>query len=62
MIYFELLPCVTGRNCVNRLGTWNMRRKNGIVVREVTYVFRKGKFELFVLTETNMKGNGEVSW
>ena len=25
-------------------------------------VFRKGKFELFALTETKLKGNGEVSW
>ena len=25
-------------------------------------VFRKGKFELLVLTETNLKGNGGVSW
>ena len=25
-------------------------------------VFRKGKFELLALTETKLKGNGEVSW
>ena len=25
-------------------------------------VFRKGKFELFDLTETKLKANGEVSW
>ena len=25
-------------------------------------VFRKGKFELLALTETKVKGNGEVSW
>ena len=24
--------------------------------------FRKGKFELLALTETKLKGNGEVSW
>ena len=24
-------------------------------------VFRKGKFELFALTETKLKGNGEIS-
>ena len=25
-------------------------------------IFREGKFELFALTETKLKGNGEVSW
>ncbi|MCQ7013011.1 hypothetical protein, partial [Clostridioides difficile] len=25
-------------------------------------VFRKGKFDLLALTETKLKGNGEVSW
>ena len=25
-------------------------------------VFREEKFELLVLTETKLKGNGEVSW
>ena len=25
-------------------------------------IFRKGKFELVVLTKTKLKGNGEVSW
>ena len=25
-------------------------------------VFRKGKFEFLVLTETKLKGNGDVSW
>ena len=25
-------------------------------------VFRKGKFKLLALTETKLKGNGEVSW
>ena len=29
---------------------------------EVVDVFRKGKFELLALTETKLKGNGEVSW
>ena len=24
--------------------------------------FRKGKFDLLALTETKVKGNGEVSW
>ena len=24
--------------------------------------FREGKFKLFVLMETKLKGNGEVSW
>ena len=24
--------------------------------------FRKGKFELLALTESKLKGNGEVSW
>ena len=25
-------------------------------------VFREGKFELLALTETKLKGNGELSW
>ena len=29
---------------------------------EVMDVFRKGKSELLALTETKLKGNGEVSW
>ena len=33
---------------------------NGIDKREE--VFRKGKFEFLALTETKLKGNGEVSW
>ena len=31
-------------------------------MEEVVEVFRKGKFELLPLTETKLKGNGEVSW
>ena len=35
--------------------------KNVIVKRdEVADAFRKGKFELLALTETKLKGNGEV--
>ena len=29
---------------------------------EVVDIFKKGKFELFALTETKLKGKGEVSW
>ena len=29
---------------------------------EIVDVFRKGKFELFALMETKLKGNEEVSW
>src|SRR5678815_2945242 len=51
------------RNCMNRMGTWNVR---GINVeekrREVMDVFRKGKFDLLAVTETKMKGNGENEW
>ena len=25
-------------------------------------IFKEGKFELLVLTETKLKGNGEISW
>ena len=36
--------------------------ENGIAKREeVVDVLRKGKFELLALTETKLKGNGEVS-
>ena len=48
---------------MNRMGTWNVR---GINVeekrREVMDVFRKGKFDLLAVTETKMKGKGEVEW
>ena len=29
---------------------------------EVIDIFREGKFELLALTETKLKGNGELSW
>ena len=34
----------------------------GLQREEVVDIFRKGKFELLVLTETNFKGNEQVSW
>ena len=50
-------------NCVNRLGRWNVRGINRTAKREEAVdVFRKRKFELFALTETKLKENGEVSW
>ena len=55
--------CDLRGNCVNNLGMWNVRGKNGIAMRkEVVDVFKEGKFELLILTETKFKGNGEVSW
>ena len=49
---------VTEFYLVNWLGTWNVRRINGIAKREeVVDVFRKGKFELLALTETKLKEN-----
>ena len=46
--------CVAGGNCVNRLGTWNVRGINGIEKsEEAVDVFRKGTFELLALTETS---------
>ena len=57
-----LPPCITRRNYVNRLGTWNVRGLNGTVKREeVVDNFREGKFELLASMETKFKGNGEVS-
>ena len=48
---------------MNHLGTWNVRGINGIAKREeMVDVFKKGKFELLALTETKLKGKGEVSW
>ena len=45
------------------MGTWNVRWINGIAKREeAEAVFKKRKFELLTLTETKLKGNGEVSW
>ena len=46
----RLPPCITRRNYVNRLVTWNVRGVNGNAEREeVVDVFRKEKFELFAL-------------
>ena len=57
-----LPPCITWRNYVNRLGTWNVREINGTAKREeVADFFKEGKFELLALSETKLKGNGEVS-
>ena len=55
----RLPSCITRRNYVNRSGTWNVR---GINDEEVMDIFKKGKFELLALTETKLKGKGEVSW
>ena len=56
-------PCITRRKCVKRLGTWNVRGINDTTKREqVVDIFKKGKFELLALTETKLKGEGEVSW
>ena len=61
--YRRLLPCITRRNYVNRLGTWNVRGINNTTKREeVVDVFREGRFELLALTETKLKGKGEISW
>ena len=55
-------PCITRRNYVNRLGTWNLRGINGTAKREeVVGVFREGKFKLLSLTESKLKGKGKVS-
>ena len=40
-------------------GTWKVRGINDNT--EVVDIFEKGKFELLVLTETKLKGKGEVS-
>ena len=58
--YRQLPACITRRNFVNRLGTWNVRGINDTTKREeVVDSFKKGKFEL---TETKLKGEGELSW
>ena len=54
---------MTRRNYVNPLFTWNVRGINGTAKREeVMDVFKEGKFKLLALTETKLKGKGEVSW
>ena len=58
-----LPPCVTRRNCVNFLGYMECKGDKWIEKRkEVVDIFRKGKFELFALIETKLKGNAKVSW
>ena len=60
--YCRLPPCITRRNYINRLGTWNVIGLNYTTKREeVMEIFKKGKFELLALTETKMTGKGEVS-
>ena len=55
-------PCITQRNCVKRLDTWNVREINGTAkMEELVNAFRKVKFELLALTEAKLKGNEEVS-
>ena len=45
------------------MDTRNIKIKNLTGKKEeVVDVFREGKFELLALTETKLKGNGEVSW
>ena len=61
--YFRLSPCITRQNYVNRLGTGNVRGINGTAKREdVVDVFKEGRFELFALKESKLKGKGEVTW
>ena len=63
MRFHRLPACITRRNYVNRLGTLKVREINGTARREKEVgVFREGKFELLALTETKLRGNGEVSW
>ena len=48
---------------MNRLGIWNVSEINGIAKRvKVLNVCKEGNFELLAMTETKLKGNGEVSW
>ena len=51
------------RNFVNGLGTWNVRGINETTKREeMVDILKTGKFDLLALTETKLKGIGEVSW
>ena len=57
------IACITWRNYVNHLGSWNVKGINGTTKKEeVVYVFKEGKFELLALTETKLKREEEVSW
>ena len=48
---------------MNRLGVWNVSEINGIAKRvKVLNVSKEENFELLAMTETKLKGNGEVSW
>ena len=56
-------PRISRQNCSSRVGTWNAGGLNGDGKRrEVINVFKNGKFELLVLTETKVKGSGEDEW
>ena len=49
--------------CQPFLGMWNVRGINDTRKREeVVDIFKEGKFDIFALTETKLKVEGEVSW
>ena len=56
--------CITQRNYVNHLCTWNAKGINGTAKREeVVDCFRKGKFELLALTdEIEGEWRGTMVW
>ena len=55
--YRRLQPCITRRNYINHLGTWNVRGINEIAKREeVVNAFKEEKLQLLALTETKLKG------
>ena len=47
---------------MNRAGTWEVRGIKVLERKKMVDAFRNGMFELFGLTETKMKGDGEISW
>ena len=57
------IPALYNPYIVNRLGTWNVRGINDTTKwEEAVDIFKKGKFQLLPLTDTKLKGKGEVSW
>ena len=60
---FRRLPCNTRRNCVSRLGTWNVRGINDNTKREeVVDIFKKVRIACIDGDEIEREESGIMVW